>query len=116
MEKNKALSALSGKKDFNFLKRKAQVFSYQWLKVFFLCEEKGKRISLAWSLPKSYVAQSVLRNRFKRWGREALRKSAFRGKIFVVFLRRDKSFYKNMRRKDFDSVFKAFLESLGKGA
>ena len=108
------MSALSGKKDFIFLRQGARVFSYQWLKVFFLYREEDKNINLAWSLPKSYVTPAVLRNRFKRWGREALRQSLFRGKIFIVFLKKDKSFYKKMKKKDFDNVFKNFLENFGK--
>ena len=116
LEQNKVLSVLSRKKDFDRLKQTAQVFSYQWLKAFFLYEERDKSISLAWSLPKSYIAQAVLRNRLKRWGREALRKNAFKGHLFIVFLKREKSFYRNMKRKDFDSVFKKLLENLEKKA
>ena len=114
MEKNKALFTLSQKKDFDSFKQQAQVFSHQWLKVFFLYEKRKTGISLNWSLPKAYITQAVLRNRFKRWGREALGKSEFKGFIFVLFLRRNKDFYKKMKRKDFDSVFKVLLETLDK--
>ena len=105
---------MSRKKDLILLKQSAQVFSYQWLQVFFLYEKRDKGINLAWSLPKSYVTQAVLRNRLKRWGREALKKSAFRGSLLIFFLKRDRLFFKNIKRKEFDSVFEKFLEKWDK--
>lgn len=112
LEKNKYLQALSQKKEFDLLKKKALKFSYLWLKAFFLSEDKAKGLKLAWSVPKKYVPDSVTRNRLKRWGRENLRKSSLKGLIFMVFLRREKAFYKKLKRKDFDDVFKVVLEKI----
>ena len=114
MEKNKLLSALSRKKDFDFLKNSAENFSFQWLKAFFFYKKGEKGISLAWGLPKNYISQAVLRNRLKRWGRENLKKSDFKGLLFILFLKQDKNFYKNMKRTDFDATFKKLLQTLDK--
>ena len=105
---------MSRKKDFDFLKQEAEVFSFRWLKVLFLHKKLEKKICLAWSLPKSYISQAVLRNRFKRWGKENLKRSSFKGDLFLLFLKRDKSFYRDIKRKDFDIVFEKILSALDK--
>ena len=112
LEKSKYLLALSQKKEIDRLRNQARVFSYCWLKAFFLYEEKTKTLKLAWSLPKKYVADSVTRNRLKRWGRENLKKSSLRGLILMGFFQKNKSFYKKLKRKDFDYVFNHILEKI----
>ena len=116
LEKSKPLQALSRKKDFDLLKKKALPFSCQWLKALFLYEEKAAGIKPAWSLPKKYVSDSVTRNRLKRWGRENLRKSPLKGFLLLVFFQRERGFYKKLRRKDFDYVFNRVLEKIQSGA
>lgn len=112
LEKNKTLQALSQKKDMNLLRKEAKAFTHQWLKTLFLCEPKAPHLKLAWSLPKKYISDAVTRNRLKRWGREKLRKSSLRGLALMVFFKRDKAFYKNLKRKDFDYVFDCILEKI----
>lgn len=71
-----------------------------------------KALKLAWILPKKYIPSSVVRNRLKRWGRDNLRKIFLEGWILVIFLKRDKSFYKSLKRKDFDNVLGHILEKI----
>lgn len=111
MEKNKKIQALNGKKDFDLLKKQGSVFSHQWLKVFFF-NQTAKDLKMAWSLPKRLIPLSVVRNRLKRWGRENLRKSSARGLFLFVLLARDKAFYKNLKRRDFDNVFTKLMEKI----
>ena len=65
-------------------------------------------------MPKKYIEKASLRNRFRRWGKENLKIKGFKGKAFVIFLKRDKSFYRTIKRKDFDFVFEKFFECLDK--
>ena len=67
----------------------------------------------AWSLPKKYIPRAVDRNRLRRWGRESLRVSDLKkGHLLMVFLPKEKLFYKKLKRKDFDSVFKNVMEKI----
>ena len=116
MEKNKKLSSLNRKKDFDFLKKEAEIFTFRWLKALFLYKQKDKSTRLAWVMPKKYIKQAVLRNRLKRMGREVLKKSAFKGSLIVFFLKREKGFYKNLKRKEFNIVFEKLLLVLDKKA
>lgn len=113
-EKNELPRPLSLKKDFDLLKSQARSFSCQWLKAFFASDEKSNSLKAAWSLPKRHVADSVTRNRLKRWGRERLRGSSLKGLILLSFLKRERGFYQQIRRKDFDSVFDRLLEKIKK--
>ena len=112
LERSKYLQALSQKKDFDLLRKQACSFSHQWLKAFFLYKDETENLKLAWSLPKQYVSHSVTRNRLKRWGRDNFKKSSLRGLILMVFCPRDQSFYKKLKRKDFDYVFDHVLEKI----
>lgn len=111
MDKNKRLKPLNRKKDFDLLKKSARAFSFRWLKIFFLYKKEGS-LQVAWSLSKRNISSSVLRNRLKRWGRENMRRSHLMGLALVVFLRRDRDFFKNLRREDFDFVFNSVLEKI----
>ena len=112
LEKNKKLTTLKQRKDFDLLKRQSVSFSYQWLRIFLYIRSR-KVLKVAWSVKKTYISQAVVRNRLKRWGRENLKASSLSGFCFVVFLKKkDKNFYKRLKRKEFDDVFKALLEKV----
>ena len=111
MGKNKKIQTLNKKKDFDLLKRKASISSYQWLKVFFF-NQTEESLKVAWSLSKKNVFFSVERNRLKRWGRENLKKTSAKGLFLFVFLARNKGFYKKLKRKEFDDVFTKLMEKI----
>ncbi len=54
------------------------------------------------------MGNAVVRNRFRRWGREYLRKWTKRAQksldLNLVFKRRDKDFYKQLGHKEFDEA------------
>jgi len=112
LEKNKSIEALSRKQEFKLLKKESKRFSEKWLKILFLHKNTSKKLKLAWSLPKKYVPEAVTRNRLKRWGRENMKNSSLKGLALIVFFQRSKSFYKNLKRKDFNCVFNCVLEKI----
>ena len=89
-------------------KKKAQ---YGWLRA--VLTPGDKEVLCHWSLPKRCVSRAVDRNRLKRWGRENLKAIEIKGRLLVIFLpAKEKGFYKNLGRKDFDSVFYKVLGEL----
>ena len=90
------------------LKKSAKVFSESFLKVLFL-EQKGDP-RMAWSLPKAFISLAVSRNKIKRWGRDSFKKTGLEAWIFVMALKRDKKFYKDLKRKEFDHVFEKIIK------
>lgn len=68
----------------------------------------ANQVRCGWTIPKQ-VGTAVVRNRFRRWGREFMRKwSAHKNKsldINIVFKRREKGFYKQLDHKEFDEAF-----------
>ena len=107
--------------------------SYKWLKLSFIKEDQGTW-SFFWRLPKKHIPLAVTRNRFKRWGRlffkelekeslvkkkvedfgqdELKEKKGISGKYFIFALKQEKNFYKELKRRDFDDVFKKTFERL----
>lgn len=102
--------------------------SYKWLKLSFT--QGGEPPHVFWITSKKNIPLAVTRNRLKRWGRlffkervfkefkniekdkqkkvekESKKRDIFRGDWMVFFLKEKDSFYKNLKRKDFDYVFK----------
>ena len=100
-------------------KKKLVSASCQWLKLSF---SKGDH-RLMWILPKKHIPLAVTRNRLKRWGRMAFKKLSFlekntkkreflKGEWLIFALKEKKDFYKNLRKKDFDLIFKTVFETL----
>ena len=107
--------------------------SYKWLKLSFIKKDDGS-LSFFWRLPKKHIPLAVTRNRFKRWGRLFFKELAkeglvkekvegfgqdklkeqegMSGKYFIFALKQEKNFYKELKRKDFDDVFKKTFERL----
>ncbi|MGI9549198.1 MAG: ribonuclease P protein component [Bdellovibrionales bacterium] len=112
--KNKKTKTLKTKKDFQSLKQAGKAFSYQWMRIIY-SKEPDKNGAIAWAFPKKYVSRAVDRNQMKRWGRELVKKSNLtQGLLLVTLLRRDKEFYKKLKREEFKSVFKSVLEKISK--
>ena len=108
--------------------------SYKWLKLSF--NQEGKSQNVFWITSKKNIPLAVTRNRLKRWGRlffkervfkefkniekdkrkkvekEIKNRDIFRGDWIVSFLKEKKNFYKNLKRKDFDYVFRKAFEGL----
>ena len=65
------------------------------------------QVRCGWTIPR-VVGPAVLRNRFKRWGREYFRKwSADNRKsldLNLIFKRKDKGFYASVNHKEFDEA------------
>src|SRR5687768_9856718 len=105
-------TSLSRSKDFEILRVQGQSFHVNsWL----LINVRKTDLSVlrcGWTLPKQ-IGPAVLRNRFRRWGREFLRKwSAKSDKsldLNLVFKRKDKAFYKTLGHKDFDEALEKMV-------
>lgn len=76
--------------------------------VFF--KETGK---LHFSLPKKYIPRAIDRNRMRRWGREEWRKTPFiKTRGFLIFLKKEKDFYRHLKRKEFNHAFTGIIKNL----
>jgi ribonuclease P protein component len=74
------------------------------------------QIRCGWTIPKP-IGTAVLRNRFRRWGREYLRKWAAGQSdksldLNLIFKRRERDFYRSMSHKEFDGVMDKMVVKL----
>lgn len=113
MEKNKTKKGRRKKRQADILSQSSS-FSFRWLRLLY--KEGAEKLELRWGLSKKVIPDSVTRNRFKRWGRENIKKTNLKGFLSIVFFKRSKNFYKEMKRKDFDYVFYRGLEKVGSKA
>lgn len=109
---NVRFASLSRSKDFENLRVQGQSFHVNsWLLVN-MQETQLFSLRCGWTIPRQ-IGPAVVRNRFRRWGREFLRKwSAKSNKsldLNLVFKRRDKEFYKMMDHKDFDEALEKMV-------
>ena len=89
---------------------KTHLFSIRhfWMKgVFF--KETGK---LQFSLTKKTIPRAVDRNRIRRWGREEWKKVPFKTGGLFIFLKKEKNFYRYLKRKEFNHVFTEMMKKL----
>ena len=114
MVKNKALKSIRKKKDIFLLKKKGHSFSSDWIRAaYFRNDEQG--LYVAWSLPKKYIPRAVDRNRLRRWGRENLKEGALiKGQALMMFLPKEKDFYKKLKREGFNNVFENIMDKIYK--
>ncbi len=72
-------------------------------------------VRCGWTVP-GYVGSAVLRNRFKRWGREYMRKWARSHSVGldmnVVLKRKDPEFYRSLRHKEFVRALETMVGKL----
>jgi ribonuclease P protein component len=75
------------------------------------------QIRCGWTIPRQ-VGSAVIRNRFKRWGREYLRDWSKRNQLSldlnVIFKRCDKEFYKALRHGEFDEALEKMVAKFGR--
>ena len=68
-----------------------------------------------WTVPK-FVGTAVVRNKLKRWIREYLRKNEVKFNaamdVNVVFKRKTREFYRNMRHKDVEEALKRAFKKI----
>ncbi len=85
-----------------------------WLLVNAVTTELGL-IRCGWTIPRQ-IGNAVIRNRFKRWGREYLREwskqSQLSWDLNLVFKRREKEFYKNLKHGEFDEALDKMVTKL----
>lgn len=85
-----------------------------WLLVN-LQKTKTDFVRCGWTIPRQ-IGQAVLRNRFKRWGREYLRKWCAENKgsldMNLIFKRKEKGFYKSVSHKEFDGAMDKLVAKL----
>ena len=112
MAHSKRIYTLSKKRDFEILKKKGRRLK----KRFFFIIYRNNQLSysrVAWVFPR-WTGKAVLRNRFKRWGREVLRKNpCCDGRdLLVGFEKKERSFYREMKYKVFYYNFKEVLQCI----
>jgi len=109
------LCSLSRRADFLDLKSNGQSFHVNaWLLVN-LRTTTSDRIRCGWTIPKQ-IGKAVLRNRFRRWGREYLRKWAVGQScsldMNLIFKRRGEGFYKSVSHEEFDEAMEKMVAKL----
>lgn len=104
--------SLKKKKDFILLKKKGKYLKKQ--SFFIVYRKNGLSYSrIALFFPK-WVGKAVQRNKFKRWARHFVAKQ--KGEegldILLGLKKRERSFYKNMKYKDFYSGFERVFKDI----
>ena len=112
---NSRFRSLSSRSEFLRLKAKGQVFHVNsWLLVN-LGRTEADIVRCGWTIPKQ-IGSAVLRNRFRRWGREYLRRWATDSKLSLdmnlIFKRKEPGFYKSVSHKDFDGAMEKLVARL----
>jgi ribonuclease P protein component len=115
VESNPRFRSLSPRSEFLRLKEKGHSFHVNsWL----LANVEGTRtnqVRCGWTIPKP-IGPAVLRNRFRRWGREYLRKWAAGSELSLdlnlIFKRREPGFYKSVSHKDFDGAMEKLVAKI----
>jgi ribonuclease P protein component len=115
VENKQRFRSLSRSKDFLNLKLHGRVFHVNsWLLVN-LQKTSHKQIRCGWTIPRQ-IGPAVVRNRFKRWGREYIRKWSAENNqsldLNLVFKRKEKGFYKSVNHKEFDGAMEKMVGKL----
>ncbi len=73
------------------------------------------QLRCGWTIPRQ-IGPAVLRNRFRRWGKEFLRKWLAKNErsldVNFVFKRKEKGFYKTLNHEEFDGAFEKMVVQL----
>jgi ribonuclease P protein component len=112
---SKRFRSLSSRSEFLRIKAKGQVFHVNsWLLVN-LEKTEADLVRCGWTIPRQ-IGPAVLRNRFRRWGREYLRKwtadAKFSLDMNLIFKRKEPGFYKSVSHKDFDGAMDKLVAKL----
>jgi ribonuclease P protein component len=109
------LLSLSRRKDFENLRARGNSFHVNsWLLVN-MQPNQLKQLRCGWTIPRQ-IGPAVLRNRFRRWGREFLRKHLVDKSLDInfVFKRKESGFYKKLNHEDFDGAFAKMATQLSR--
>ncbi|MBK8202326.1 MAG: ribonuclease P protein component [Bdellovibrionales bacterium] len=98
------LRTLRQRSDFLEISRNGrQISSCDWIVVAYRSNNQDFN-RYGWTIPK-YVGIAVIRNRLRRWCREFFRGKSFSESchrdVCIIFRRKDKEFFKNVRRDEF---------------
>ena len=115
MENKRRFRSLSRRADFLHLKSAGITFHVNsWLLVN-MQRTTTDQIRCGWTIPRQ-VGGAVLRNRFKRWGREYLRKWSVGQRQSVdmnlIFKRQAAGYYTRVSHKDFDEAMDKLVAQL----
>jgi ribonuclease P protein component len=105
---SRTLRSLSKRADFENLRAAGHSFHVNsWLLVNMQATDLD-HLRCGWTIPRQ-VGPAVLRNRFRRWGREFLRKwlreNPVACDVNFVFKRKEPGFYKGLNHEEFDGAF-----------
>ena len=92
----------------NSFQGKPLIVRYLWMKGAFFEELKEFYLSL----PKKYISRAVDRNRLRRWAREEWKKVSFKKGVLLSFSPEEEGFYRHLKRKDFNHVFRTCIKKL----
>ncbi|MCB0361922.1 MAG: ribonuclease P protein component [Bdellovibrionales bacterium] len=111
------MRTLRQRSDFQDISRKGrQVRPCSWLVLAYRSNSEGQ-FRFGWTIPR-YVGVAVVRNRFRRWCREYFRNTEHGLEatydINVVFRRKDKEFYKNVRHEEVFEILDRAVSQMGK--
>ena len=114
---SRKLRSLSKRADFEKLRASGHSFHVNsWLLVN-VQQTDSNEFRCGWTIPRQ-VGPAVIRNRFRRWGREFLRKwLAKDGKscdVNFVFKRKEPGFYKGLNHEEFDGAFEKMAIQLAR--
>lgn len=98
---------LTRRLDFvNLIKNGKRIFPSSWMIINFDLNQSSE-FRIGWTVPRG-VGSAVIRNRLKRWCREILRQTKLKKEsgfdINIVFKRRGKDFYKQLKYEEFKRV------------
>jgi ribonuclease P protein component len=106
---------LSPRSRFLQLKASGQSFHVNsWLLVN-IEKTQTECVRCGWTIPRQ-IGPAVLRNRFRRWGKEYLRKwtaeNSYSLDLNLIFKRKEPGFYKSVSHKDFDGAMEKLAAKL----
>jgi ribonuclease P protein component len=80
-----------------------------------LQKTESKQVRCGWTIPRQ-IGPAVLRNRFRRWGREYFRKwsaeTEYSLDINMIFKRKEAGFYRAVDHKEFDGAMEKLVVKL----
>ena len=108
------MPSLNRSHQFLNLKNKGQfIHVSHWLAVSVVSNE-DKNLRWAWTISKKN-GKAVIRNRLKRWGREALKKYGNENiDVNFIFKIKKREFYKELQHCEFDRTFSRAFQKIQK--
>ncbi|MGZ3723264.1 MAG: ribonuclease P protein component [Bdellovibrionales bacterium] len=111
----KRFRSLSARSQFLHLKAHGHSFHVNSWLLANVEKTQTEVVRCGWTIPRQ-IGPAVLRNRFRRWGREYLRKWSAENKhsldLNLIFKRKEPGFYKSVSHKDFDGAMEKLVVKL----